>query len=102
MATTPIRVGLEGDLAGFHVLLDPEELTFGLLEDLQSGQITPIIDALTTAICGGDVPKLATSNSTGTPEGDRKFRRAGIRRLKAGEMKALIEGVGAAFAVPKS
>jgi hypothetical protein len=88
MENQPIRVDLKGDLAGFHILLDPEELTFGFLEDIESMKVGAMLTALAGAIVGGDLPK-------GTD-------RAGLRRLKQNEAKALIEGVGSTFAVPKS
>lgn len=88
MADDRLRVELNGDLKGCHLLLDPDELTFGLLEDLTSGQTGPMLDALSLVIVGGDLPK-------GTD-------RAGLRRLKISQMKSVIEGVGSAVEIPKS
>lgn len=88
MKDETVRVELNGDLAGHHLLLDPNELTFGLLEDVQSGQAGTMIDALALVIKGGDLPK---GND-----------RAGLRRLTKDAMKSVIQGVGSAFEAPKS
>lgn len=84
----PIRSDLKAPLEGCHILIDPDALTFGLLEDLQSDKAKTMMDALAAVIVGGDLPK-------GTD-------RAGLRQLKPAEIVALIEGVGASFAVSKS
>lgn len=83
-----IRVELKGSLSGRHLLLDPGQLTFGLLEDLQSDRAALVLDGLARCIVGGDLAQ-------GTD-------RAGLRRLITGDANAVIEGVAAAFAVPKS
>lgn len=87
MADDTMRVELNGTLKGSYLILDPDALTFGLLEDLQSGQTGAMLDALAAAIVGGDLPK-------GT---DRK----GLRQLRIDAMKSVIEGVGSAFELPK-
>ena len=86
--TDPIRVDLTDALDGHHVLIDPDGITFGLLEDLQGGQITGLLDGLTSCIVGGDLP-------SGTD-------RAGLRKLTPPKMTALVNGVVAAASIPKS
>lgn len=83
-----VRVDLDGALEGRHVLIDPESLTWGVLEDLESGKHARMLDAVASCITGGDLPH-------GTD-------RDGLRRLKAGEVPALMKGVGQAFQAPKS
>lgn len=84
----PIRIDLEGALAGHHILLDPDALTWGMLEDMESGKHAAMIDAVSRCIVGGDLLH-------GTD-------RDGIRRLRPAQVTALIEGVGRAFQVSKS
>lgn len=84
----PIRVDLAGALEGHHVLLDPDALTWGMLEDLESGKHRQMIDAVAGCLVGGDLPK-------GTD-------REGMRKLRAAEVADLMKGVGEAFQVPKS
>jgi len=84
----PVRVELDGPLEGHHVLIDPDALTWGVLEDLESGKHARMLDAVAGALVGGDLP-------TGTD-------RDGLRRLKAGDVPALMRGVGQAFQIPKS
>lgn len=88
MADGTIRLELEGALAGRHVLVDPDALTFGLVEDLQSGRAGAMLDSLASAIVGGDLPR-------GTD-------RAGLRALTPVQMQAVIRGIDGAFEVPKS
>lgn len=83
----PIRVDLSGALAGFHLLLDPDGLTFGFLEDLQGDKARDVLNALSSCIVGGELPK-------GTD-------RAGLRALKHPEIIAVMEGINTAYAVPK-
>lgn len=84
-----IRVELDGLLEGHFILIDPDELTFGLLEDLQSADsFSTILSALSAAIVGGNLPK---GND-----------RAGLRRLKPTEMKFVMQGVSSAIEIPKS
>ncbi len=83
-----IVVALKGALKGHSITVDPEALDFGLLEDLQSGRASTILDCLARAIVDGDLP--------------RGVDRDGLRRLKATEIRAVVEGVGAALEVPKS
>lgn len=70
------------------MLIDPDELTWGALEDLESGKHARMLDAVAGAIVGGDLPKGVD--------------RDGLRRLRAAEVPALMKGVGSAFAVDKS
>lgn len=83
-----LRVDLGGALSGHHVLLDPDELTIGLLEDCQSGKFSLVLDGLARVIAGGDLPA--------------GHDRQALRRLKMGEMNALLEAIDSAYTVPKS
>lgn len=83
-----LRVDLSGALAGHHILIDSDELTFGLLEEIQSGAAAKILTAVAIAIVGGDLPK---GND-----------RAGLRQLRVGEMKSVITGVISATEMGKS
>jgi hypothetical protein len=87
MAET-MRVELDGALAGKHVILNADELTFGLVEDIQSNQASAVLDGLASVIIEGDLPKGCD--------------RAGLRRLKPAEIAALLKGVGQSFQMPKS
>ena len=84
----PIRVDLADALAGKHVLIDHDELTVGLVEDLQSREAKALLDSLAAVIVGGDLAR-------GTD-------RAGLRRLRIAECAALTSGVAGVVAVPKA
>lgn len=86
--TQSLRIDLEGALAGHYVLLAEDELTVGLLEDIQSPRWAATLDSLAACVVGGDLPGGCD--------------RAGLRRLKLAELLAVIKGVDSAFAVPKS
>lgn len=88
MDVPSIRVDLEAPLDGRYLRVNPEELTFGFMEDLQSGQFKLMLDCLAAAIVGGDLPK-------GTD-------RAGLRRLKPSEMSSVVKAVTSALEAPKS
>jgi formylmethanofuran dehydrogenase subunit B len=92
----PIKVDLDGPLEGRHILIDPDELTLGLVEDLEGNRAAPMLDALSACIVGGDLPRRAGSD--GQPE----TMRATLRRLKPADFKAVIKGVGQAFQISKS
>lgn len=83
----PIRVELDGALAGRHVLVDPKKLTAGALEDMQDNNVGMILDGLSRVLVGGDLPQ-------GTD-------RAGLRELVSEELFAVLKGVGTCIRVPK-
>lgn len=83
-----VRVDLKDALAGHHVLVDPDEITMGLLEDIQSGKASLLLEALANAIKGGDLPH-------GTD-------RDGLRRLKLLQCAALSTGIVGLTDVPKA
>ena len=85
-ATVP--VALEGALAGRTVAFYDDELTIGLVEDLDSGRLAPILDGLARAIADSDLPG--------------GHDRAALRRLKGAEFRALVGALQAAFDLPKS
>jgi hypothetical protein len=82
-----MRVDLSEPLAGHHVEIDPKRLTFGVLEDLQSGSVKLLLDAVAKVLVGGDLPAGVT--------------RDGLRELNVDEMTAVVKGVMTATAVPK-
>ena len=82
-----IRIDLEGPLAGRFVMVDPEVLDCGLVEDMQSGQMAQMMDAVAKAVRGGDLP--------------HGFGRADLRKLKPREFRELANGVARAIDVPK-
>jgi hypothetical protein len=98
-----IRVDLEGALKGQHVLLDPDELNVGFLEDIETGSIRTSMDALSRCIVGGNLIVVAGGSVfPGAAELDRTALRQSLRRLKAAEAKALIDGVAGVWALPKA
>jgi hypothetical protein len=82
-----VRIDLEGALAGSHILVDPEAITFGLLEDVQVGDATRVLDGCAACIVGGDLPFGTT--------------RDGLRRLSMRRFEALATGIVASTRVPK-
>jgi hypothetical protein len=82
-----MRVDLSESLAGHHVEIDPKRMTFGVLEDLQSGSVKLLLDAVAKVLVGGDLPAGVT--------------RDGLRELNVDEMTAVVKGVMTATAVPK-
>lgn len=60
-------------------MVDPDEVTVGLIEDLSSGSAAPMLDQLAAAIVGGDLPK----------GNDRK----GLRGLTLPQFAALCKAV---------
>lgn len=83
-----VRVDLEKPFEQYHVLVNVDEVTIGLLEDVQSGSIKQTLDALNAAIVGGELPG-------GT-------NRAGLRRLKPAEFGAVARAVVEAAKVPNA
>lgn len=83
----PLKIQLKGSLEGVEVLLNPEELTIGFLEDIQSAEVAPILDAISRVIIGG------------LPTGDG---RQGLRKLTPAQFAALIEGINRAISIPKA
>lgn len=82
-----LRQDLEGEYEGYHLLLDPDELNLGLIEDIETGTVQKTLTALTRVIVGGDIPKGTDRDS--------------LRRLKAPEAAAVVQGVIAALGIPK-
>ncbi len=70
-----MRIDLQGPLAGKHIIVDPDAITMGFFEDLQSDQLSTIMDAIASVISGGDLD------------------RAGLRKLRPAEFKSLIESL---------
>lgn len=87
MADT-VKIDLEGALAGRHIVVDPDQLDIGLLEDIQSPKFADTLDGLARCIVNGNLP--------------HGYDRAGLRRLKLAELQALVKGVDGQFAMPKS
>jgi hypothetical protein len=80
MSEDYVRVELHGALEGHYILVDPEEITFGLIADFRSGNADRILDSLALCVRGGDLPR-------GTD-------RAGLRRLTIPRIGEVIKGVG--------
>ncbi len=85
------RVDLKGPLEGHYIMVDVDEISFGLVEDIQTGQAAQILDQLAKIILGGDVVN-----------GDEAERRAGLRKLHPRKLGAVINGVTAALALPNA
>jgi hypothetical protein len=83
-----IRVDLTAPLAGHWIALDDDALTMGTIEDMQSDKIGLILDAMATVIVGGDLP--------------RGQDKAGLRRLRPMEFKAVADAFRVALEVPKA
>jgi hypothetical protein len=84
-----VRVDLGTPLEGHHVQIDTEAITLGFIEDLQSQQMGPILDGLSTVIVGGDL--------VGEP-GVRPW----LRTLRVPQFNAVAGAINAAMvAVPK-
>lgn len=86
-ASEPLRIELDGALAGHYLQVDPDGVTLGLLEDVQSGRIADVLDGLATCIVGGDLPH-------GTD-------RAGLRKLTLPQFGSVAAGLAGAMTVPK-
>lgn len=83
-----VRVDLKGALEGRHLMVDPDEVTLGLLEDIQAPGWKMTIDALAGCIVGGDLPR-------GTD-------RDGLRRLTLPGYNAVVDGVISVTNIPKN
>lgn len=84
----PISVALGGDLEGHTILVDPQRITMGLLEDIQQNNATIMIDAIVATLAGGDLEHGVT--------------RAGLRKLTPAEFADLCAGVASVIRVPKA
>lgn len=85
--TTPIRVELEGDLEGNSILVNPSALTMGLLEDIQSGQTSAMLDAIAATLVGSDLQNGH----------DRKA----LREMTPGEFADICSGVAGCVTLKK-
>lgn len=83
-----LRVDLAGSLSGHHIVIDPDELTLGAIEDMSSGSVALMMTSLAAMIVGGDLPK-------GTD-------RAGLRQLTLQQAKEVFDGIQALPVIPKS
>lgn len=83
-----VKVTLQEPLEGRFILVDPEAITMGFLEDVQSGRGKEMLDSVAEAVVEGDLPK-------GTD-------RAGLRRLRPAEYAAVVAGVTSVMSVPKN
>lgn len=84
----PINVALGGDLEGHTILVDPQAITMGLLEDIQQNNATVMIDAIVATLAGGDL--------------EHGITRAGLRKLTPSEFADLCAGVASVIRVPKA
>jgi hypothetical protein len=84
----PISVAVGGDLEGRTILVDPQRITMGLLEDIQQNNATIMIDAIVATLAGGDLEHGTT--------------RAGLRKLTPAEFADLCAGVASVIRVPKA
>ena len=80
-----------GELAGRHVVVARKRLTGGFLEDMQSGEAALILDALSRAIVGGDLPGWT----------DPEKLRETLRELPVDELGIVAEAVAGCVKVPK-
>lgn len=84
-----MRVELEGELDGHHIVVNLAALTMGLLEDIQGGRTGPMLDAVAATLASGDIP-------TGTT-------REGLRSLTPSAFADLCAGVAGCITLrPKS
>jgi len=70
-------VELTGPLTGHHLVVDDDAITFGVLEDFQSNQVSAVLDALVNVIIGSDLPHGHT--------------REGLRKLRVKEATEVVD-----------
>jgi hypothetical protein len=83
-----LSVTLQGDLEGYTIIVSPDALTMGLLEDIQQSSASVMIDAITATLVGGDLPNGIDRN--------------GLRKLTPSEFADLCAGVASVVRVKKS
>lgn len=83
-----ISVTLQGDLEGYTIIVSPDALTMGLLEDIQQSSAAVMIDAITATLVGGDLPNGIDRN--------------GLRKLTPSEFADLCAGVASVVRVKKT
>jgi hypothetical protein len=83
-----IRVELANDLEGFHILVEPDALTMGLLEDIQAGSAGTMLDAVVSTISGSDLP--------------HGHDRTGLRKLTPSQFADLCAGVASCIRLKKA
>ena len=83
-----LSVTLQGDLEGYTIIVSPDALTMGLLEDIQQSSASVMIDAITETLVGGDLPNGIDRN--------------GLRKLTPSEFADLCAGVASVVRVKKS
>lgn len=96
----PMRVELVGgELAGRYVLVERKQLNGGFMEDMQSGDMKLILNALSRAIVGGDLPGFGAADLM---DGDAPaVRRLALRELGIEELTQVTEAVAGCLKVPK-
>jgi len=87
-ASDGITVALSGDLDGHSIVVSPDALTMGLLEDIQANNATVMLDAIAATLMGGDL--------------DHGVDRTGLRRLTPSEFADLCAGVASVIRVKKA
>ncbi len=88
MNSEGVRVELGRALEGHHITVDVDNLTFGFLEDLESGKVGLILEALAGVIIESDLPN--------------GHDRAGLRLLKLTQIGPVLEGIKGSAQVPKA
>lgn len=83
-----ITVALSGDLDGHSIVVNPDALTMGLLEDIQANNATVMLDAVAATLVGGDL--------------EHGIDRGGLRKLTPSEFADLCAGVASVIRVKKA
>jgi hypothetical protein len=83
-----LRVDLEGELTGRHILVNRAAITIGFAEDMESRSIKIALDALSGVIVGGDLVAGCDRN--------------GLRALVPEQFQSLIEGITRFVNLPKA
>lgn len=83
-----ISVTLAGDLDGHTIVVSPDSLTMGLLEDIQANNATVMLDAVASTLIGGDLTD--------------GIDRAALRKLTPSEFADLCAGVASVIRVKKA